>query len=451
MSPLNGLLQRNAPAAFHGNVVKSKESETMMRQLVMMKAPVQQMVRALGVRSVQPQLVRALGSAPEVHVKEMVAVQDSSGEHLLKNLNVEMVRRIKSELIEADTNADGRIHSDELKALLKKHKNFSDKEIEELGELFYSSKAGGSVSFDRFIHAIDVAIDTEEDKNIHFKTSQIDHPLGVGKCSTEYLQGGHPVYSEEDLDVKLTHTPPVTMSDKAALQTVKLLRKGFDFFTGWNVGELTTSKIMLRGIFLETIAAVPGFVAAIFRHFRALRTMQRDGGWTNLLLEEAENEKLHLLTMIRMYEPGTLFRYAVVVGQIGFATFFGIAYALNPAFCHRLVGYIEEEACSTYTKIINAIEHAPADSDLAKWQTAIAPAIGRSYWHLGETGTILDLIKAIRADEANHRDVNHLAAGVRPGQINPFLDPAAKLDTMLLKYVNDIMSVGRPDNKNVAL
>ena len=44
-----------------------------------------------------------------------------------------------------------------------------------------------------------------------------------------------------------------------------------------------------------------------------------------------------------------------------------------------------------------------------------------------------------RADEANHRDVNHLAAGMKPGQINPFFDPEAKLDKMLLKYAHDIL------------
>ena len=27
----------------------------------------------------------------------------------------------------------------------------------------------------------------------------------------------------------------------------------------------------------------------MFRHFKALRTMERDGGWTNLLLEEVES------------------------------------------------------------------------------------------------------------------------------------------------------------------
>ena len=378
-------------------------------------------------------------------------VKDSDGEHLLKNLTADVVRKIKSELMEADRGADGRINAEELKALLKKHNSaFQVKEVEELGELFYSSKAGGSVSYDRFIHAIDVAMDNTMsmkqpgvEQNMHFKTSPTAHPLGVGKCSAEYLQGGHPVYTPEDLNITLTHTPPVTISDKAAYMTSKLLRTGFDFFTLWNVGELTTKKIMLRAIFLETIAAVPGFVAAMFRHFRALRTMQRDGGWTNLLLEEAENEKLHLLSFIRMYEPGFLFRWAVIAGQVGFASFFATAYALNPVYCHRLVGYIEEEACSTYTKIVNAIETSPTDSELAAWRYTLAPAIGRAYWHLGETGTVLDLMRAIRADEANHRDVNHLAAGIKPGQINPFFDPAAKLDRMLLKYVKDVAMIGR--------
>ena len=76
----------------------------------------------------------------------------------------------------------------------------------------------------------------------------------TGKCSVEYLAGGHSVYSPEELDVKLTHTPPKTTTDKAAYYSTWLLRKGFDAATLWNIGELTQKKIMLRAIFLETIA-----------------------------------------------------------------------------------------------------------------------------------------------------------------------------------------------------
>jgi hypothetical protein len=48
---------------------------------------------------------------------------------------------------------------------------------------------------------------------------------------------------------------------------------------------------LMRILFLETIAGVPGFTAAMIRHLRSLRIMKRDGGWIHMLLEEAENER----------------------------------------------------------------------------------------------------------------------------------------------------------------
>ena len=80
-----------------------------------------------------------------------------------------------------------------------------------------------------------------------------------------------------------------------------------------------------------------------------------------------------------------------------------MAYIISPRFCHRFVGYVEEEACSTYTKIIKAIEKAPEGSDLAAWKTQAPPHIAISYWKLGPEGTVLDLMYAVRADEAEHR------------------------------------------------
>ena len=46
--------------------------------------------------------------------------------------------------------------------------------------------------------------------------------------------------------------------------------------------------------------------------------------------------------------------------------------------------------------------------NLRQWRTEEAPEIAKSYWKLGEHGTVLDLMYAVRADEAEHRDVNHL-------------------------------------------
>ena len=48
---------------------------------------------------------------------------------------------------------------------------------------------------------------------------------------------------------------------------------------------------LMRILFLETLAGVPGFTAAMIRHLRSLRIMRRDGGWIHMLLEEAENER----------------------------------------------------------------------------------------------------------------------------------------------------------------
>ena len=106
----------------------------------------------------------------------------------------------------------------------------------------------------------------------------------------------------------MTHTPPEKIIDKLAFYSVKGVRKLFDAATGWN-GKITADKVMNRTIYLETIAAVPGMVAAIVRHFKSLRTMERDGGMIQMFLDEANNERMHLLTFVRMKNPGMFFRY----------------------------------------------------------------------------------------------------------------------------------------------
>jgi len=324
-----------------------------------------------------------------------------------------------------------RLDHGDLKLLLKKHHAaFTDEEIVEFAELFYAGKAGGSVSHQDFIIALDNAA-----------SGANSHPILGGNCSAEYIyRKSHASYTPEDLDIKLTHEKPTGVLDNAALNAVKVVRFFFDSATGWNNKTITTDKILYRVIFLETIAAVPGMVAAICRHFKSLRSMKRDGGLLHLFLEEANNERMHLLSFIKMKDPSTVFRAAVIFSQFGFGSAFFLSYLVSPKFCHRFVGYIEEEACVTYTKIIEAIEKAPEGSDLAAWKHEAAPNIARSYWHLGEEGTVLDLMYAVRADEAEHRDVNHAASQLDHGDINPWNNPSVKLNLMLKRYVDDIMS-----------
>ena len=57
-------------------------------------------------------------------------------------------------------------------------------------------------------------------------------------------------------------------------------------------------------------------VGGMLRHMRSLRTMRRDYGRIHTLLEEAENERMHLLTFMQMAKPGVFFRAAVLGAQV---------------------------------------------------------------------------------------------------------------------------------------
>ena len=59
----------------------------------------------------------------------------------------------------------------------------------------------------------------------------------------------------------------------------------------------------------------PGMIGAMVRHLKSLRRMTQDHGWIHTLLEEAENERMHLLTALELRRPGPLFKIAVIGTQ----------------------------------------------------------------------------------------------------------------------------------------
>jgi ubiquinol oxidase len=92
--------------------------------------------------------------------------------------------------------------------------------------------------------------------------------------------------------VVVAHREAKSMSDKVAFLMVKLLRTGMDIATGYKhdkavaLGEkdpeqanqeygMTERKYMIRNIFLESVAGVPGMVAGMCRHLRSMRLMRR--------------------------------------------------------------------------------------------------------------------------------------------------------------------------------
>lgn len=216
--------------------------------------------------------------------------------------------------------------------------------------------------------------------------------------------------------MKLWHRPVENITDKLAYYTIRAIRFNFDWMSGYMFGKKTMNKVLIRCIFLETVAAVPGSISGMVRHLASLRRMQRDGGWIHTLLEEAENERMHLLTFLEMYKPGPFMRLMVFLTQGIFFNFYWSAYLINPRFCHRLVGYLEEQAVLTYTTILQEIDNG----NFAAWRTQQAPEVARKYWSLDDKATVRDVMAIIRADEAHHRDVNHVFGNMRATDLNPF-------------------------------
>jgi len=79
---------------------------------------------------------------------------------------------------------------------------------------------------------------------------------------------------------------------------MKILRVSFDFLSKYKPGHMTENLYLRRCVFLETVAGVPGMVAGMVRHLRSLGTLREDGGWIHHLLEEAENERMHLFIFL---------------------------------------------------------------------------------------------------------------------------------------------------------
>jgi ubiquinol oxidase len=188
------------------------------------------------------------------------------------------------------------------------------------------------------------------------------------------------------------HHQPEGLSDRAAFGFTKVLRWSADTFFAARYGH--------RAVVLETVAAVPGMVGATINHLHALRRMQDDRGWIRTLMDEAENERMHLMTFIEVAQP-TWFERAVIIGVqwIFYLFFFGL-YLASPRTAHRVVGYFEEEAVISYT-------HYLAEIDEGRSRNVPAPAIAKRYWNLPEDATLRDVVLVVRADEAHHRDVNH--------------------------------------------
>ncbi|KAK4540345.1 Alternative oxidase, mitochondrial precursor [Oleoguttula mirabilis] len=248
----------------------------------------------------------------------------------------------------------------------------------------------------------------------------------------------HPVYTFEQMEaVKVDHRNTKDWSDYVAISAMRVLRWGLDLATGYKHDKespqghaldstkarpktlMTEKKWMVRFVFLESVAGVPGMVAGMLRHLHSMRRMKRDNGWIETLLEESYNERMHLLTFLKMAEPGWFMRLMVLGAQGVFFNGMFISYLISPRTCHRFVGYLEEEAVLTYTRAIDDMDAGK----LPLFEKTQAPDIAVKYWNMPEGHrTMRDLLLYIRADESKHREVNHTLGNLdQKNDPNPYV------------------------------
>lgn len=193
-------------------------------------------------------------------------------------------------------------------------------------------------------------------------------------------------------ELRVTHHIPNGAGDRLAYGAVKFMRLFADAFFRHRYGH--------RAVILETVAAVPGMVGGMLQHLKSLRRFQDDRGWIKTLLDEAENERMHLMTFIHVAKPNWLERALIILAQGIFFNGFFVFYVLWPRVAHRFVGYLEEEAVFSYTEYL-------ADIDAGRAENVPAPPIAIDYWKLAPDARLRDVVIAVRLDEAGHRDVNH--------------------------------------------
>jgi len=129
---------------------------------------------------------------------------------------------------------------------------------------------------------------------------------------------------------------------------------------------------------------------------------------------------MHLLTFMKMCEPGWFMKLMIIGAQGVFFNALFVSYLVSPKICHRFVGYLEEEAVHTYTRCIREIELG----FLPKWsdESFQIPDLAIQYWQMPKgKRSMKDLVLYIRADEAVHRGVNHTLGNLNEDDPNPFV------------------------------
>ena len=174
---------------------------------------------------------------------------------------------------------------------------------------------------------------------------------------------------------------PEGLRDHIALGLVKFMRVFADTFFRKRYGH--------RAVVLETVAAVPGMVGGALQHLKSLRHIRDDQGWIKELLDEAENERMHLMTFINIAQPSLFERGVIMFAQGLFYNAYFFMYLFAPRTAHRFVAYLEEEAVISYTHYLEAI-------DAGELENVEAPQLAIDYWKLPPEACLRDVVQVVR-------------------------------------------------------
>ena len=191
----------------------------------------------------------------------------------------------------------------------------------------------------------------------------------------------------------ITKIKTINISDSFAYSMTKFFRFIADTFFAKRYGH--------RAVVLETVAGVPGMVAGVWMHFKSLRAMKAGyGEQIREMLDEAENERMHLMFFIEIAKPNSIERFVVLSVQVIFGLFYLFMYVFFTKTAHRMIGYFEDEAVRSYTEYLEIVE-------AGKVENTPAPHIAINYYKLGSDAKLSDLIRRVRADEQHHSEKNH--------------------------------------------
>ncbi len=202
----------------------------------------------------------------------------------------------------------------------------------------------------------------------------------------------------------LRHHEPESLSDRFAAGAERLLTAMAGGF-GRRYGG--------RVIVLETIAAVPAMVAASLLHLQCLRQLIDDRGWVRAFMDEAENQRAHLMAFVAIKRPSWGERWLIAISQGIFYNAYFLLSLISARSAHRLAGYLAERSVKGYSDYLDSLESGAVPDGPAP-DTAIA------YWNLAPGARLSDMIAAMREDEAIHRDIHHaFADALAQGRVMP--------------------------------